>query len=124
MPYYKRKIRRSRINKREAKLYLSMIIVCALAAMVVVLVIELVTEKVPTLVQQVEDDMIKMTVESATGKKIDAATVARLKKAYEKSEGDVVRRAARWISGKKLDPTAVARLKKQYEHKDRAEKKR
>jgi hypothetical protein len=115
MPYYKRKKgRRSRAGNREVKLYLSVVVLCAVVAMALVLVIEVITEKVPTYVQQVEVDMLRKTAELATGRKLDDATLARLTKAYKSSEGDMARKAANWIRGKKLDDATLARLKKTY----------
>ena len=84
--YKARRIDKMRIKKRELKIYLFIILLCALISMASVLVTEFFTEKLPRTIRQIENEYIREVAEKATGKKIDDIALERIKKKYKYSE--------------------------------------
>jgi len=74
------------ISKRDIKMYLCIILFCALISMIVVLATELVTERLPRTVNRIENEYIRDAAEKATGKKIDDIALERIKNEYEKKQ--------------------------------------
>ena len=75
-----------KINKKELKFYLFIILVCVLVSMVVVLVTDFIPQSVPKILDRIEDDYIRETAEKATGKKIDDIALERIKKKYKNNQ--------------------------------------
>ncbi|MGA1844923.1 MAG: hypothetical protein ACMUIS_10220 [bacterium] len=74
------------ISKRDIKLYLCIILFCALVSMIVVFATELITDRLPRTVDRIENEYIRDAAEKATGKKIDDIALERIKNEYEKGQ--------------------------------------
>ena len=72
--------------KKAVKFYLLIIFLCALAALCIVFVTDLITVKALGTIDMMGNKYIRDAVEKTTGKKIDDKTVEKIKKTYKESE--------------------------------------
>lgn len=115
MPYYYKK-RRKRINKRTIKFDLGVTILCLFVAAA----LSFLTYDVPRFVKKKVEGLIIAKAEQTLGKKLDAGTVERLKKAYDSGAIDMkhLDRAKRGGTGEK-ESADLEKLMKQA--RDRGE---
>ena len=109
MPCYKQRLRR--INKRDMKLHLGILILC----LPIAAAIQFVTEKGASIVEEEIESAIIAKAEKTLGKKLGLANVERVKEAYHsKKVTSKYLQEAKKTYGKEIDAATVEILKKAY----------